>query len=76
MICIEDLPWQFDTLLARLHQQSMLIFAMIALGHPKSALEPFNEFSGPRGAFYRVTLPRWHTGSLNYSKAVYFATTQ
>jgi len=34
-------PRQFDALLARLHQQSMLIFATIALVHPKSALEPF-----------------------------------
>ena len=39
-ICIEG-PRQFDALLARLHQQSMLIFATIALGHPKSAFEPF-----------------------------------
>jgi len=47
-ICIEGLPRQFDALLVRLYQQSMLIFAMVALGHPKSALELFQrlrEFS-------------------------------
>jgi len=37
-ICIEGPPRQFDALLARLHQQSMLIFATIALGHPKWTL--------------------------------------
>jgi len=41
MICIEDPPQQFDALLVRLHQQSMLIFATLALSYPKSALEPF-----------------------------------
>jgi len=40
-ICIEGLPRQFDALLAHLYQQSMLIFATIALDHPKSALESF-----------------------------------
>ncbi|EGI63374.1 hypothetical protein G5I_08245 [Acromyrmex echinatior] len=35
-----------STLLARLHQQSMLIFATIALGHPKSAFEPFQRLQG------------------------------
>ena len=45
-ICIEGPPRQFDALLARLHQQSMLIFATIALGHPKSAFEPFQRLQG------------------------------
>ena len=45
-ICIESPPRQFDALLARLHQQSMLIFATIALGHPKSAFEPFQRLQG------------------------------
>ena len=52
-----DLSWQFQRAFVvfngrleskvlldnftRLHQQSMLIFATIALGHPKLALEPF-----------------------------------
>jgi len=40
-ICIKGPLRQFDALLACLHQQSMLIFATIALDHPKSALEPF-----------------------------------
>ena len=40
-ICTKDPPRQFDTMLTRLHQQSMLIFATIALDHPKSAFEPF-----------------------------------
>ena len=44
-ICIEGPPWQFDALLARLYQQSMLIFATIILDHPKSALEPFQRGS-------------------------------
>jgi len=35
--------------------------ATIVLGHPKSALSPFNGCGGPRGAFFRVTLP-WHIG--------------
>jgi len=39
-ICIEGPPRQFDALLARLYQQSMLIFATIALS-PKSALKLF-----------------------------------
>ena len=37
--CIEDPLQQFDGLLARLHQQLMLIFATIVLGHPKSAFQ-------------------------------------
>jgi len=41
MICIEGPSQQFDALLARLHQQSMLIFATLALSYPKSALDPF-----------------------------------
>jgi len=41
MICIEDLPPQFDALLARLHPQLMLIFATIVLDLPKSALGSF-----------------------------------
>jgi len=55
-ICIEGLPRQFDALLARLHQQSMLIFVTIALGHPKSALEPFQDCRGPRSAFFQINL--------------------
>ena len=39
-ICIEGPPRQFDALFG-LHQKSMLIFATIALGHPKLALESF-----------------------------------
>jgi len=35
-----------STLLVHLHQQSMLIFATIALGHSKSALEPFQRLRG------------------------------
>jgi len=55
--CIEGLPRQFDALLACLHQQSMLIFATIALDHPKSALESFQRIA----EVLTVTLPRWHT---------------
>jgi len=43
-------------------QQSMLIFATIALGHPKSALEPFQRLRESSRTFFRVILPRWHTG--------------
>ena len=46
MICIESSPQQFNALLARLHQQSTLIFATIALGHPKSTLESFQRLRG------------------------------
>jgi len=63
MICIEDLPRQFDALLARLHPQLMLIFATIVLDLPKSTLGSFDHCRGPCGAFFRMTLPRWRTGT-------------
>jgi len=47
---------------ASLTPQSMLIFATIALGYPKSRLSFFN-CESPCGAFFRVTLPRWHIGT-------------
>jgi len=50
-------PRQFDALLARLHQQS-IIFATIALGYPKSAFESFQWLRG--SSVFWVTLPRWH----------------
>jgi len=71
-ICIQDSPQQFDVLLARLHQQSMLIFVTIVLGHPKSALEFFNNCRDPHGAFFRLFLAG---PLLDCSKAVYIATT-
>ena len=73
-ICIKGSPRQFDALLIRLHQQSMLIFATIALGHQR--LSSFNDCGDPRGAFFRVTLPRWKfllELSLDCSKTIYFA---
>jgi len=44
-ICIESPSRQFDAL-ARLHQQSMLIFATVALSYSKSALESFQWLRG------------------------------
>jgi len=35
--------------------------ATIALSHPR--LSPFNDCGNPHGAFFRVTLPRWYTGT-------------
>jgi len=45
IICIKDLPRQFDALLARLHSQ-FIIFATIVLDLPKSVLGSFRPLQG------------------------------
>jgi len=71
-ICIEGSPQLFDALLARLHQQSMLIFAMIALGHPKLALKPFQWLQESSRCFRVISSLE---PLLDCSKTVYFHTT-
>jgi len=35
-------------------------------------LSPFNDCGNPRGVFFRVILPCWHTGTFVDSKTIYF----
>jgi len=63
-------PRQFDALLARLHQQSILIFTTIVLVIQNQRLSLFNDLRrvlANRGVFFRMTLPRWHTRTFDYS---------